>query len=195
MVNDMEKGMEKDLEECLTVLRSGGIIVYPTDTVWGIGCDATNAEAVAKIYALKRRSDSKSMLSLLDSEENLQKWVAEIPQTVRDILKENERPTTIIYASPDGLAENLLAEDGSAGIRISRESFSRELCRRFGKPIVSTSANISGSPAASYYDEISPEILRGADYVAGYGRDCRKPAAPSRILKISPLGEVIIIRN
>lgn len=143
--------MEKDIENCLKVLEAGGIILYPTDTVWGLGCDATNPDAVAALYALKRRRDSKSMLSLVDSRESLLRWVGELPENAEAtlaeaILAEPGRPTTVIYPSPRGLAPGLIAEDGSAGFRISGEAFTRELCRRFGRPVVSTSANISGEP-------------------------------------------------
>lgn len=185
----------QEIEKCTEVLKNGGIIIYPTDTVWGIGCDATNPDAVAAVYALKRRSDSKSMLALTDSTENLKKWVSNVPKAALEYIEDSSRPTTVIYSNPLGLASNLLAEDGSVGIRISNENFSRELCRRFGRPIVSTSANISGRPAPVCFPEIEEEVLKLADYVVEYRRDDLRPAAPSRIIKINPSGETIIIRN
>ena len=194
-----------DLQQALQVLRNGGIIVYPTDTVWGICCDATNAEAVKRIYALKQREDSKSMLVLLDSPAKLPYYIGEIPDTAWTLLDccndandENDemmKPLTIIYPNARNLAPNLIAEDGSIGIRITNEAFSKALCAQLKHPIVSTSANISGHPSARFYAEIEQEILDGADYVCRFRRDDDCPAEPSSIIKINPDNSFRIIRE
>ena len=191
-----------DIEAALRVLREGGIIVYPTDTVWGLGCDATNAEAVARLYALKRREDSKSMLVLLDSPAKLNYYVKDIPEAAWQLLEASEcspaealRPLTIIYPGARNMASNLIAEDGSIGIRITGEPFSKTLCERLHHPLVSTSANISGEPTARFFDEIAPEILAQADYVCRYRRDDDVPCEPSSIIKINADGSFKIIRS
>jgi L-threonylcarbamoyladenylate synthase len=193
-------GYEKDdIEAALRVLRAGGIIVYPTDTVWGLGCDATNAEAVARVYALKRREDSKSMLVLLDSPAKLNYYVKDIPESAEMLLDiprdEDTKPLTIIYPGARNMAPNLIAEDGSIGIRITNEPFSKALCERLRHPLVSTSANISGEPTARFFDEIAPEILAQADYVCRYRRDDDVPCEPSSIIKINTDGSFKIIRS
>ena len=195
---------KEDLQEALRVLREGGVIVYPTDTVWGIGCDATNAEAVAKIYALKQREDSKSMLVLLDSPAKLNYYIADIPDSAWALLEvadtdgneENDevKPLTIIYPNARNLAPNLVAEDGSIGIRITGEPFSKALCEQLRHPIVSTSANISGHPTAHFYHEIEEAILNGADYVCQFRRNDDCPHEPSSIIKINNDGSFKIIR-
>ena len=195
---------KEDLQEALRVLREGGVIVYPTDTVWGIGCDATNAEAVKKIYALKQREDSKSMLVLLDSPAKLNYYIADIPDSAWALLEvadtdgneENDevKPLTIIYPNARNLAPNLVAEDGSIGIRITGEPFSKALCEQLRHPIVSTSANISGHPAAHFYHEIEEAILNGADYVCQFRRNDDCPHEPSSIIKINNDGSFKIIR-
>ena len=201
---------KSDLEEAVRVLRAGGVIVYPTDTVWGIGCDATNEEAVRRVYALKRRADSKSMLVLLDAPGKLQGYVEEVPEMAWELLEctaplqlplqgvrentESIRPLTIIYPRGKNLARNLLAEDGSVGIRITREPFSKALCERLRRPIVSTSANISGEPAAKTFRQISEEVLEQADYVCLYRRDDEEEKAPSSIIKVGLHNEIEIIR-
>ena len=185
---------KEDLEAALEVMRAGGVIVYPTDTVWGIGCDATNEEAVQKIYALKQRADSKSMLVLLDSPAKLDYYV-EVPETAEMLLDAgSERPMTIIYPKARHLAANLIAEDGSIGIRITNEPFSRQLCERLKRPIVSTSANISGEPTARFFHEISAAILEGADYVCRFRREDETPHEPSTIIKVNSDGSFKIIR-
>ena len=187
-----------DLQEALRVLRSGGIIVYPTDTVWGIGCDATNAEAVAKIYALKQREDSKSMLVLLDSPAKLNYYISDIPEAAWALLEASEdaetKPLTLIYPHARNMAPNLIAEDGSIGIRITKEPFSKALCAQLKHPIVSTSANISGHPTAHFYAEIEQAILDGADYVCRFRREDDCPAEPSSIIQILADGSFKIIR-
>ena len=190
----MAISFEQDIKNALDTLRKGGIIVYPTDTIWGIGCDATNPEAVKKIYDLKRRAESKSMLALVDSEAALERCVDDVPEVAWELIEAAVRPLTIIYDHPHGVAPNLLAEDGSLGIRITGEDFSRELCRRLRRPLVSTSANISGEKAPASYKDISPEILEGVDYVAEYRRDEDIKAVASNIIKVSDGGLFKIIR-
>ena len=198
---------KEDLEEALRVLRDGGVIVYPTDTVWGIGCDATNEEAVRKVFTLKQRADSKSMLVLLDSEAKLDYYVEVLP-TAEALLEASDysensdysdyseaKPLTIIYPGARHLAQNLIAEDGSIGIRITDEPFSKALCAQLKKPIVSTSANISGHPTAHFYREIEEAILQGADYVCQFRRDDETPCEPSSIIKVNNDGTFRIIRE
>ena len=200
---------KSDLEEAVRVLRMGGVIVYPTDTVWGIGCDATNEEAVRKVYALKRREDSKSMLVLLDAPGKLQGYVEEVPEMAWELLEctmedktlnsqpstlNSQRPLTIIYPGAKNLAKNLLAADGSVGIRITQEPFSKALCERLRRPIVSTSANISGEPAAKTFRQISEEVLQQADYVCLFRRDDEQEKQPSSIIKLGLHNEIQIIR-
>lgn len=195
MANRYEKS---DLEEAVRVLREGGVIVYPTDTVWGIGCDATNEEAVQKIYSLKHRADTKSMLVLLDAPGKLQGYVEEIPEAAWDLLEctsdGTQRPMTIIYPNARNLAKNLIAEDGSIGIRITGEAFSKALCERLKRPIVSTSANISGEPTAKNFSQISQQVLAQADYVCQYRRDDEEEKQPSSIVKLGLHNEIQIIR-
>lgn len=191
---DTKEIIDREVESALKVLRAGGIILYPTDTVWGIGADATNPDAVAKIYALKRREDSKSMLSLVESTESLYLWLDNVPETALMLLEAAVDPLTIIYDSPRGLAPNLLAEDGSAGMRVTKERFTARLCRRLGRPLVSTSANISGSPAAPTFDLIPDEIKAGVDHIVDYRRDDRTPHKPSGIIKVTDRETFRIIR-
>ena len=200
-----------DLKEALIVLRSGGVIVYPTDTVWGIGCDATNPQAVKRIYDLKQREDSKSMLVLLDSAAKLDYYV-DVPDAAERLLgvlnterfpdgtnlhsqEVSAKPLTIIYPHARNLAQNLIAQDGSVGIRITNETFSKELCARLKRPIVSTSANISGQPTARFFHEIDERILNGADYVCLFRRDDETPHQPSSIIKVNTDNTFIIIRQ
>ena len=188
---------KEDIEAALGVLRAGGIIVYPTDTVWGLGCDATNAEAVAKLYALKQREDSKSMLVLLDSAAKLNYYVQDVPETAWTLLEavnEETKPLTIIYPRARNMAANLIAEDGSIGIRITNEPFSKALCAQLRHPIVSTSANISGRPTARFFEEIEQEVLDKADYVCRYRREDDVPCEPSSIIKINEDNSFRIIR-
>ena len=194
----MKKRYDKsDLQAALKVLREGGVILYPTDTVWGIGCDATNADAVARVYEIKKRADSKAMLVLLDGAGKLQGYMEKVPETAWMLLEANEgqRPMTIIYPQAKNLAPNLLAEDGSIGIRITEEAFSKALCEQLRRPLVSTSANISGEPAARLFSEISPEILEAVDYVCLFRRDDNSPAQPSSIIKIDDKERIHIIRK
>ena len=193
IVRDMTQ--EEDNKNAIKVLREGGVILYPTDTVWGIGCDATNAKAVAKVYDIKHRDDSKALICLVDSDARLQRYVRNVPAVAWDLLDAAIKPTTVILDDATNLAPNLIAEDGSIALRITREAFSHELCYRFQKAIVSTSANISGEPAAQNYRDISEEIINSVDYVCWSRRQEHKPHTPSSIIRLKPDGEVTIIRK
>jgi L-threonylcarbamoyladenylate synthase len=190
---------EEDIRQAVETMRKGGVILYPTDTVWGIGCDATNAEAVKRVYEIKRRDDSKALICLVDSDARMQRYFRQVPDVawqLIDSLKESDaKPTTLILDDAVNLAENLIAEDGSVGIRITNEPFSKELCFRFQKAIVSTSANISGEPAAQNYGDIDPRILEAVDYVCWSRRQEHKPHQPSSIIRLRQNGEVSIIRK
>lgn len=183
-----------EITSAADVIRRGGIILYPTDTIWGIGCDATNEEAVARVYALKRRADSKSMLALLDSVEALYRWVGNVPETALQLIDVAVSPLTIIYDSPKGVAPNLLADDGSLGIRIADDRFCKALCRKCRVPIVSTSANISGHPSAPFFADIEKDILDGVDHIVDLRRDDTTRKAPSGIIKVRDDETFTIIR-
>jgi len=184
-----------DLAKAVEVLRAGGIILYPTDTVWGIGCDATNAVAVKRIYEIKHREDSKSMLILMENENLLNSYVTEVPEVAWDLIEVSESPLTIIYPAAKNLAANLLAADRSIGIRITREAFTQQLIQRFRRPIVSTSANISGEKSPRNFAEISSEIKDKMDYVVNYRRDDLSESVPSSIIKLGVGGQIEIIRK
>ena len=188
---------KQDLLNALRVLREGGVILYPTDTIWGIGCDATKAAAVSRVYDLKKRVDSKAMLVLLDGAGKLQGYMDKVPETAWMLLEasEGQRPMTIIYPRAKNLAPNLLAEDGSVGIRITQDSFSKALCEQLRRPIVSTSVNFSGEPAAQTFDEINPLLLESVDYVCHYRRDDVRKCQPSSIIKIDEQERITIIRS
>ena len=190
---------EEDIKKAVETMRKGGVILYPTDTVWGIGCDATNAEAVKRVYEIKQRDDSKALICLVDSDARMQRYFRNVPDVawqLVDSLKEGDgKPTTLILDGAINLADNLIAEDGSVGIRITNEPFSKELCFRFQKAIVSTSANISGEPAAQNYCDIDPRIIEAVDYVCWSRRQEHKPHTPSSIIKLKENGEVKIIRK
>ncbi len=187
--------IEDDIKQAVEVMRKGGVILYPTDTVWGIGCDATNAEAVSRVYEIKKRSDSKAMICLVDSDARLQRYVRNVPNVAWDLLDCVDKPTTVILDGAVNLAPNLIAEDGSVALRITGEAFSKELCYRFQKPVVSTSANISGEPAAQNYRDISQDIIDSVDYVCWTRRQEHKPHKPSAIIKLGQGGEIQIIRK
>lgn len=184
---------DQDIEQCLKVLQEGGIILYPTDTVWGIGCDATNEKAVAKIYALKKRPDEKSMIVLVAGERDVLHYVASPDLQVFDYLEQTAKPTTVIYEGAIGLADNLVAPDGSIAIRICRDEFCRHLLKRFRKPIVSTSANLSGALAPQLFSGITDEIKNGVDYIVQYRQQDTAPASPSSLVKWEN-GKVTVIR-
>lgn len=188
---------EIDIEEinaAIEVLKSGGIILYPTDTVWGIGCDATDPEAVAKVYALKQRADSKSLITLVSDMDMIGKYVKVIPEVAINLVEVNDKPMTIVYPGAVNLAPNVIAEDGSAAIRIPMSEFCRELVRRFRKPVVSTSANISGEPAPALYEEISLDIINAVDWVADPYLEEGATGKASQIIKVGLHGEIEIIR-
>lgn len=187
--------LQDEVKKAVEVMRNGGVILYPTDTVWGIGCDATNEEAVKRVYEIKRRNDSKALICLVDSEARLTRYVRRVSDVTWDMIELATKPLTVIYDNATGLAPNLLAEDGSVGIRITKEEFSKELCFRFQKPIVSTSANISGEPTPQTFDEISDEIKNAVDYVVKYSQRCKEKHQPSSIIKINADGEFTIIRK
>ncbi len=186
--------VEEDIKNAVEVMKRGGVILYPTDTVWGIGCDATNAEAVARIYKIKKREETKAMICLVDSDNRIQRYVRNVPEVAWDVMNLATEPTTVILDGANGLAENLIAEDGSIAMRITREEFSKALCYRMQKPIVSTSANISGEPTAQNYRDISEEIISQVDYVCATRRNEHKPHKPSSIIRLRQDGEVTIIR-
>ncbi len=185
---------ENDIEECLKVLKSGGLILYPTDTVWGIGCDATNEKTVERIFQLKQRPDNKAMIVLVAEEKDVLNYVAAADLQVFDYLQQAKKPTTVIYEGAIGLADNLIGKDGSIAIRICNEAFCRHLIKRFRKPIVSTSANISGEPVAKIFAEISDEIKLGVDYVVNYRQDDNAFAEPSAVIKWHK-GKVELLRS
>lgn len=186
--------MREDLEKALKVIRNGGVIIYPTDTIWGLGCDATNEEAVERIYRIKKRSDSKNMLILLESDGRLHSYVREIPDIAWELIGVTDSPLTIIYPGAKNIAQNLIGDDGSAGIRITSDPFCQALISRVKKPLVSTSANISGKTAPSYFGEISDEILKEADYIVQWRQDDTVKRKPSSIIKLGPGGVFTIIR-
>ena len=187
--------LQDEVKKAVEVLKAGGVILYPTDTIWGIGCDATNPEAVKKVYEIKRRADSKALICLVDSDARLTRYVRNVADVTWDMIELSDKPLTVIFDNATGLAPNLLAEDGSVGIRITKEEFSKELCFRFQKPIVSTSANISGEPTAQTFDAISDEIKEAVDYVVRYNQRCKEKHKPSSIIKIKPNGEFTISRE
>lgn len=187
--------MENDIQKCLEVLRKGGIILYPTDTVWGIGCDAKNEKAVQRIYEIKKRTDSKSMIILIDHEDQLNKYVRDVPAVAWDLIELSENPLTIIYDDGGSLAPNVLAEDKSVAIRVCKDEFCKKLIYKLGKPIVSTSANISGEPTPQTFDEISDVIKKAVDYVVTLRHHEQKKSQPSKIIRLRNNGEIKIIRK
>ena len=186
--------MEADIVQCLKVLSAGGLILYPTDTVWGIGCDATNAEAVKRIFSLKQRDDSKALIVLLDSAEHLDHYVVDVPIIARELIDVAVKPLTIIYEGAYNLATNVLGDNDSVGIRIPNDEFCHRLCERFGKPIVSTSANVSGKATAKTFADIDEAIVKGVDHAVQYRRNDNKPHDPSNIILLSRDGTFKIIR-
>lgn len=185
---------EPDIEPCLQVLRDGGLILYPTDTVWGIGCDATNEKAVQKIYSIKKRADEKALIVLVADERDILHYTAAPDLAVFDYLQTCVKPTTVIYQGAIGLASNLVAADGSVGIRICNEPFCKHLLKRFRKPIVSTSANISGEPAPRIFSEISEPVRHSVDYVVRYRQEDKVLRSPSSVIKWEN-GRVVVIRE
>lgn len=176
-------------------MREGGVILYPTDTIWGIGCDATNEDAVRRVYEIKQRQDSKAMLVLVDSSVKVDFYVQDVPEVAWDLIELADKPLTIIYSGARNLAANLLAEDGSVGIRVTNEEFSKRLCQQFRKAIVSTSANISGQPSPKSFNEISEEVKSAVDYIVGYRQEETSNSKPSSIIKLDKGGVIKIIRE
>ena len=191
----MNTSFVNDLVKAVEVLRSGGIILYPTDTIWGIGCDATNALAVKRIYEIKQREDTKSMLVLMENPNLLNSYIAEVPEIAWELIEVADSPLTIIYPGAKNLATNLLATDGSVGIRITNENFTQQLILRFRKPVVSTSANISGQRSPQNFAEISEEIKKSVDFIVEYRQDDFSKSNPSSIIKLGVAGQIEIIRK
>jgi len=191
----MNISFAEDVAKAVEILRSGGIILYPTDTIWGIGCDATNTASVNRIYEIKKRQDTKSMLVLMENPNLLTSYIAEVPEIAWELIDVADSPLTIIYPRAKNLAANLLATDGSIGIRITNEAFTQQLIQRFRKPIVSTSANISGQKSPQNFAEISDEIKQSVDYIVGFRQDDRTKSNPSGIIKLGVGGQIEIIRK
>ncbi|MBS1497358.1 MAG: threonylcarbamoyl-AMP synthase [Bacteroidetes bacterium] len=191
----MVQNFKTDIENCIEVLNRGGIILYPTDTVWGIGCDPTNADAVAKIYALKNRSEQKSMIILVADEKDIPMYSNQNTFTIFDYIKGIQKPVTVIYENAKNLAPNIINSDGSIAIRVVKDPFCKQLITRFGKPIVSTSSNVSGYPPPAIFTDIDIKIKNGVDYIVQHRQDDFQIATPSTILKIDASGQIIVIRQ
>ena len=187
--------MQQEINKAIDVLKKGGVILYPTDTIWGIGCDATNPAAVEKIYKIRQRAESKAMLVLINDSSELDKYVETVPDIAYELIDVAVRPLTIIYDEAIGLASNLIASDGSIGIRVTKEEFSHQLCKRFRKPIVSTSANVSGKKSPATFREIDNAILESVDYVVNYRQNDDCALKSSEIIKLSKSGTIKIIRK
>jgi len=187
--------LETEIKNALDVLHKGGIILYPTDTIWGIGCDATNAEAVKKVYEIKEREDTKSMLVLIDDVGRIPSYINEMPDIAWDLIELSDKPLTIIFPGAKNLAQNLLTNEKTIGIRVTSEAFTKKLIQRFKKPIVSTSANISGKPHAANFSQIDEVIKNRVDYVVNYRQDEMTESVPSSIIKLGVSGEVKVIRE
>ncbi len=191
----VDNGFEDDIVNCLRVLEQGGVILYPTDTIWGLGCDALNEAAVDKIFRLKNRPAQKSVIILLADPRDILQYVAAPPPDIIDMVQHFDRPTTVIYENGLGFPENVVNEDGSVAIRIASDDFCRALIKRFRRPIVSTSANLSGTPAAAVFDEVLADLKNRADYVVRYRQTDNRKNAASRLIRISDEGEVTVIRD
>lgn len=187
--------MNEDLQKALEVLKNGGVILYPTDTVWGLGCDATNAVAVERVYQIKKRETSKRMLILMENPALLDRYVDDVPEIAWDLIEISETPLTIIFPNARNIAPNLIADDGTIGIRFTREEFSKELIRRFRRPVVSSSANISGKVTPEFFAEIDTAIIDAVDYVVKYRQNEISPFQPSSIIKLDRGGRIEIIRK
>lgn len=187
--------LREEVNKALDVLRRGGLILYPTDTIWGVGCDATNDEAIARIYQLKRRADSKSLIALLDTPAKLPSYVSDIPDVAYDLIEYAEHPLTIIYSNAKNLSKAAIAADGSIGIRIVKHEFCTQLLERFRKPIISTSANISGEPSPGQFNDISDSIRNGVDHIVNWEQNSSINMKPSTIMKLEPGGRFTFIRK
>lgn len=192
---ELLRSYRDDIRQAVGVMNRGGVILYPTDTIWGIGCDAGNEEAVRRVFEIKRRTDSKALITLVDSDAKIPFYVQDVPEVAWQLMECAEKPLTIIYDHARNLAPNLLAEDGSAGIRVTRELFSRELCLRMKRAVVSTSANISGEPAPQCFGEISEEIKNAVDYICTSRRQENGRQKASGIIKLGDGGLVKVIRE
>lgn len=190
----MEQNIREEVKKAVNIMRQGGVILYPTDTVWGLGCDATNSNAVARIYEIKRRAESKALIVLTDSMTRTERYVENIPDIAWDLVDAADKPLTIIYDKARGLARNIIAEDGSIAIRVTHEIFSRALCETMRVPIVSTSANVSGENTPSNFADIAKEIIDSVDYVVKYRQNETSRPSPSSIIKLSAGGVVKVIR-
>jgi L-threonylcarbamoyladenylate synthase len=190
----LPKAYRDDIRQAVEVMNRGGVILYPTDTIWGIGCDAANAAAVQRVYDIKHRADSKALIALVDTEAKLQFYVRDIPEVAWDLIEVADKPLTIIYDGARNLAPNLIAADGSVALRVTREAFSRELCQRMRRAIVSTSANISGQPSPQCFADISDELLGAVDYVCTSRREERTNPPASSILRLGAGSEITILR-
>lgn len=190
-----QKQIAEDIKTAVQTLRRGGLILYPTDTIWGIGCDASNEEAVRRIFQLKQRKDSKAMICLVDNANRMQRYLRQVPDVAWDLVEFAEKPLTLILDGAVNLAPSLIAEDGSVGIRVTRENISHELCYRYERAIVSTSANISGAPSPSCFAEISEEIKKGVDYIMLSRQNDLSKSKPSQIIKLGLDGQIQIIRK
>lgn len=186
---------EIDIKNAVEVLRKGGVILYPTDTIWGIGCDAQNEDAVRRVYEIKQREDAKALICLVDSADRMQRYFRQVPDVAWDLVEYADRPLTLILDGAANVAPNLLAEDGSLGIRVTKERFSQQLCYRFQKAIVSTSANLSGGPSPCSFYDIPEEITSKVDYIVNFGRGKKSDGRPSSIIKLASDGAVTVIRK
>jgi len=186
---------KNEVSKALKVLQDGGIILYPTDTIWGVGCDATNTDAVKKIYTLKQRDETKSMIILLDTENKLESYVKDVSPLAYDLIEFAENPLTLVMPGAKNISSALISSDGSIGIRVSKHPFCRQLIQMLRKPLVSTSANISGKPFPQYFSQIAPEIINGVDYVVDIDRDDMEIKTPSTIMRLDPDGQFKFIRK
>ena len=190
-----QKEIAEDIRTAVQTLRQGGLILYPTDTIWGIGCDAASEEAVRRIFQLKQREDSKAMICLVDSADRMQRYLRQVPDVAWDLIEYADKPLTLILDGATGLAPSLIAEDGSIGLRVTKETISQELCYRYQKAIVSTSANISGQPSPACFAEISDEIKQGVDYIMRSRQNDLSKSKPSQIIKLGLDSRIQIIRK
>lgn len=187
--------MTEEINKAAEIIKSGGVILYPTDTVWGLGCDATNPEAIKKVYQIKNREESKSLIILLENQDHLNKYLKDVPQVAWELIEHAEKPLTIIYPDAKNLPASIIAPDGTIAIRIVRDEFCRQLIRNTGRPLVSTSANISGEPTPANFSQISAEILSRVDYTVNLRQNEKDNPAPSSIIQLKMNGEIKIIRK
>jgi L-threonylcarbamoyladenylate synthase len=187
--------LKEEINKALEVLQSGGVILYPTDTIWGLGCDATNVAAVDKLLKIKNRPAEKSLIVLLDTDNKLQSYVTEIPEVAYDLIEYAEHPLTVIFSNAKNLAPNVINADGSVGIRVVKHDFCTPLIQRFRKPVVSTSANLSGAPSPKNFDDIDPQIIDQVDYVVDFEQENQRNQKPSTIIKLGPSGQFEFIRK